>query len=257
MTIFDAVVLGIVEGLLEFLPVSAAGHLTLVGHILNINTENPAFKIYEIFMQMGAVIAVIILYFRRLLVDKDIWLKIILGFIPTGAIGFLFYKPIKHYLLGNVLITAIMVLLGGIIILMVESKNRVPKVSNLKDVSIKDAIIIGFIQSLALIPGVSRSGATIIGAMLIGFERRTATEFSFLIAIPTILSAGFYSILKDHSQIHSQDILPMGVSFITALVFAILSVKVFLRFVSFNNLKVFGFYRIITGIIYIIYFMTR
>ncbi len=253
MTIFDAIILGIVEGLLEFLPVSAAGHLTLVGNLLHLKTENPAFKIYEIFMQMGAVIAVMILYFKRLLVDRDIWLKIIIGFIPTGAIGFLLYKPIKHYLLGNVLITAFMVFLGGIIILIVESKERTPKVNNLKDITIKDAITIGFIQSLALIPGISRSGATIIGAMLIGFERRTATEFSFLIAIPTILSAGFYSILKDHSEIHSQDILPMGVSFITALIFAILSVKIFLKFVSSNNLKVFGFYRIITGIIYLLY----
>ncbi len=255
MNIIHAIVLGIVEGIFEFLPVSAAGHLTLVGHLLGINTEKPAFKIYEIFMQMGAVVAVIILYSKRLLVDKDIWLKIILGFVPTGAVGFLFYKPIKHYLLGNPFITAVMVLLGGVVILIVESFSKKPKITSLKEVSLKDAVYVGFIQSLALIPGVSRSGATIIGAMLLGFERRTAAEFSFLIAIPTILSAGFYSLLKDHSQIHHQDIIPMVISFITALIFAILSVKTFLSFISFNNLKIFGYYRILTGAIYLIYIL--
>jgi len=253
MNIHQAIILGIVEGLLEFLPVSAAGHLTLVGHLLKMDTENPAFKIYEIFMQMGAVVAVIMLYSKRLVVDREIWLKIIAGFVPTGAIGFLFYKPIKHYLLGNPLITAIMIALGGFIILIVESLSKKPKIISLKDVSVKDAIVVGFIQSLALIPGVSRSGATIIGAMLIGFERKTAADFSFLIAIPTILSACFYSLLKDHSQIHHQDILSMGISFMTALVFAIISVKTFLRFISLHNLKIFGYYRIVTGIFYLIY----
>ncbi|MFP3159180.1 MAG: undecaprenyl-diphosphatase UppP [Hydrogenobaculum sp.] len=255
MTIIHAIILGIVEGALEFLPVSAAGHLTLVGKLLGINTENPAFKIYEIFMQIGAVIAVIILYSKRLIIDKEIWLKIIAGFVPTGAIGFLFYKPIKHYLLGNPLITASMVFIGGVIIIIVESLSKKPKITSLKDVTIKDAIAVGFIQSLALIPGVSRSGATIIGAMLIGFERKTAADFSFLIAIPTMLSAGFYSLLKDHSQIHHQDILPMGISFITALIFAIVSVKTFLNFISFNNLKIFGYYRIITGLAYLTYLL--
>lgn len=253
MNIIQALILGVVEGFLEFLPVSAAGHLTLVGHILHVNTEKNSFKIYEIFMQMGAVVAVILLYSKRLLVDREIWLKIIIGFIPTGAIGFLFYKPIKHLLLGNPLITAFMVFAGGIIILAVETFKRQPHITNLKEISIKDAIVIGFIQSLALIPGVSRSGATIIGGMLIGFERRTATEFSFLIAIPTILSAGVYSLLKDYRQIHSHDIFPMTISFITALICAIVSVKIFLRYISLNSLKIFGYYRIIIGLSYLIY----
>ncbi|PMP86101.1 MAG: undecaprenyl-diphosphatase UppP [Thermodesulfobium narugense] len=252
MNIIHAIILGIVEGLLEFLPVSAAGNLTLVGRLLSIPSSD-FIKIYEIVMQLGAVIAVLILYAKRLLVDHETVKKVIVAFIPTGIIGLLVYKIVKNFLLYNDTITVFSLIIGGIIILLVEYKKIKPFTLNISNISYKQAIAIGFIQTLAFIPGVSRSGATIVGAMLLGIERKAAVEFSFLLAIPTILAAGSYALLKDHSALTGPNLLPMAVSFITALIFAIISVKTFLKFISTNNLKPFGFYRIIVGVLYSVF----
>ncbi|AWB10363.1 Undecaprenyl-diphosphatase [Thermodesulfobium acidiphilum] len=252
MNIIHAIILGIVEGLLEFLPVSAAGNLTLVGRLLSIPSSD-FIKIYEIVMQLGAVIAVLILYAKRLLVDHETVKKVIVAFIPTGIIGLLVYKIVKNFLLYNDTITVFSLIIGGIIILLVEYKKIKPSTLNISNISYKQAIAIGFIQTLAFIPGVSRSGATIVGAMLLGIERKAAVEFSFLLAIPTILAAGSYALLKDHSALTGPNLLPMAVSFITALIFAIISVKTFLKFISTNNLKPFGFYRIIVGVLYSVF----
>lgn len=249
MNIIHAIILGIVEGVLEFLPVSAAGNLTLVGRLMSIPSSD-FIKIYEIVMQLGAVIAVLILYAKRLLVDHETIKKIIVAFIPTGVIGLLVYKIVKNFLLYNDTITVFSLIIGGIIILLVEYKKIKPSTESISNISYKQAIAIGFIQTLAFIPGVSRSGATIVGAMLLGIERKAAVEFSFLLAIPTILAAGSYALLKDHSALAGANLLPMAVSFITALIFAIISVKTFLKFISSNNLKTFGFYRIIVGVLY-------
>jgi len=252
MNIFHAIILGIVEGVLEFLPVSAAGHLTLVGRILSIPSSD-FIKIYEIVMQLGAVIAVIIIYFKRLIVDTETVKKIIVAFIPTGVVGLLVYKLVKRFLLYNDTITVFSLIVGGIIILLVEWKNIKPTTEGISKISYKQAIAIGFIQTLAFIPGVSRSGATIIGAMLLGIDRKSSVEFSFLLAIPTILAAGSYALLKDHAVIAEVNFLPMAISFVTALIFAIFSIKTFLKFISYNNLKVFGFYRILVGSLYLIF----
>jgi undecaprenyl-diphosphatase len=252
MDFIHAIILGIVEGVLEFLPVSAAGNLTLVGRLLGIPSSD-FIKIYEIVMQLGAVIAVLILYARRLLVDHETIKKIVVAFIPTGIIGLLVYKIVKNFLLYNDTITVFSLIIGGIIILLVEYKKIRPTTESISKISYKQAIAIGFIQTLAFIPGVSRSGATIIGAMMLGVERKAAVEFSFLLAIPTILAAGSYALIKDHSAIAGANLFPMAVSFITALIFAIISVKTFLRFISSNNLKPFGFYRIIVGILYSVF----
>ncbi|AEE14477.1 Undecaprenyl-diphosphatase [Thermodesulfobium narugense DSM 14796] len=252
MNLIHAIILGIVEGVLEFLPVSAAGNLTLVGRLLSIPSSD-FIKIYEIIMQLGAVIAVLILYAKRLLVDHETIKKIIVAFIPTGIIGLLVYKLVKNFLLYNDTITVFSLIVGGIIILLVEYKKIKPSTLNISNISYKQALAIGFIQTLAFIPGVSRSGATIVGAMLLGIERKAAVEFSFLLAIPTILAAGSYALLKDHSAITGPNLLPMAVSFLTALIFAIISVKTFLRFISSNNLKPFGFYRIIVGVLYSVF----
>ncbi|MEO1783971.1 undecaprenyl-diphosphatase UppP [Thermodesulfobium sp. 4217-1] len=252
MNIIHAIILGIVEGVLEFLPVSAAGNLTLVGKLLSIPSSD-FIKIYEIVMQLGAVIAVLILYAKRLLVDHETIKKIIVAFIPTGIIGLLVYKIVKNFLLYNDTITVFSLIVGGVIILLVEYKKIKPSTVNISNISYKQALAIGFIQTLAFIPGVSRSGATIVGAMLLGVERKAAVEFSFLLAIPTILAAGSYALLKDHSALAGANLLPMAVSFITALIFAIISVKTFLKFISSNNLKPFGFYRIIVGVLYSVF----
>jgi undecaprenyl-diphosphatase len=252
MSIFHAIILGIVEGVLEFLPVSAAGNLTLVGKALGIPSSD-FIKIYEIVMQLGAVFAVLILYTKRLLVDHQTLKKVIYAFIPTGILGLIVYKPVKHYLLYNDKITVISLIIGGIIIIAVELSKKKPTINSIDQLSTKKAILLGFIQALAFIPGVSRSGATIVGGILLGMDRKTSVEFSFLLAIPTILSAGGYALFKDHAQITHSDFVAMGVSFVTALIFAIISVKTFLRFISSNNLMVFGFYRIIVGAVYLVF----
>ncbi len=252
MSILHAIILGIVEGILEFLPVSAAGNLTLVGKVLGIPSSD-FIKIYEIIMQLGAVCAVLILYAKRLLIDFQTLKKVIYAFIPTGILGLIVYKPVKHYLLYNDKITVVSLIIGGLIIIAVELFKKKPTTYSIDQLSVKKAILLGFIQALAFIPGVSRSGATIVGGILLGLDRKTAVEFSFLLAIPTILSAGSYALIKDHSAISHSDFLAMGISFLTALVFAIISVKTFLRFISTNNLMVFGFYRILVGIVYLVF----
>ncbi len=252
MSIFHAIILGIVEGILEFLPVSAAGNLTLVGKAMGIPSSD-FIKIYEIVMQLGAVCAVLILYTKRLLIDFQTLKKVIYAFIPTGILGLIVYKPVKHYLLYNDKITVISLIIGGLIIIAVELFKKKPTIKNIDQLSIKKSVLLGFIQALAFIPGVSRSGATIVGGILLGLDRKTAVEFSFLLAIPTILSAGSYALIKDHAYISHSDFIAMGVSFFTALVFAVISVKTFLRFISTNNLMVFGFYRILVGVAYLIF----
>ncbi len=250
MNFYSAVILGIVEGLLEFLPVSAAGNLTIVARLLNIPSSD-FIKVYEIVMQVGAVFAVMLLYRKKLYIEKKLWVKIIAGFIPTGIVGFLFYKPIKHYLLYNDKVTITALIIGGIILIIIDRIKFNPKIRSLEEIDTKTAIKIGFIQCLAFIPGVSRSGATIVGGMLLGLEKKVAAEFSFLLAIPTILSAASYSLLKEHAHISSADIIMLGVSFITALIFAVLSVKLFLRFISSHEFTLFGIYRILISLYYI------
>lgn len=250
MSFYSAIILGIVEGLLEFLPVSAAGNLTIVARLLNIPPSN-FIKVYEIVMQVGAVFAVVLLYRKKLYIEKKIWIKIIAGFIPTGIVGFLFYKPIKHYLLYNDKVTIASLIVGGIILIIIDRIKFNPKIRSLEEINTKTAIKIGIIQCLAFIPGVSRSGATIVGGMLLGLEKKVAAEFSFLLAIPTILSAASYSLLKEHAHISSADIRMLGISFITALIFAVLSVKLFLRFISSHEFTLFGIYRILISLYYI------
>ncbi len=252
LSIPHAIILGIIEGVLEFLPVSAAGNLTLAGRLIGIPSSH-FIKIYEIVMQLGAVAALLLLYTKRLTVDRDTLKKVLYAFIPTGVIGLLVYKSVIHYLLYNAEVTVISLIIGGIIIIVVEMSKKERRIKTIKNISVKKAIAIGFIQTLAFIPGVSRSGATIIGAMLLGVERKTAVEFSFLLAIPTILSAGGYALVKNHAQIGHADYVSMGISFITALIFAIISVKTFLKFISTNNLVVFGIYRIVLGILYTVF----
>ncbi|RUM27818.1 MAG: undecaprenyl-diphosphatase [Aquifex sp.] len=255
MTEWQAVILGTVEGISEFLPVSSTGHLILTAHILGIK-HTDFVKSFEISIQLGSILAVLFLYFKRLVKDYETWKRITVAFIPTGVIGFLLYKIIKGFLIGNDLVVVISLILGGVVLIFADDYcERFCYLGNVREMSLKKAFVIGVFQSIAVIPGVSRSGSTIIGGMLMGLSRKTAAEFSFLLAIPTMFAATFYDLIKSGGSFKVQewDILLIG--FFTSFITALFVVKWFLNFLKSHSLKVFGIYRIIVGLVYAAFFL--
>jgi len=254
IAIFDilkAVILGIVEGLTEFLPVSSTGHLILVNQYISFGKEFTL--LFDIFIQLGAILAVVVFFWKRLW-QKNIWVKAIIGVIPALILGFFFAGFIEEKLFNSWTV-ATTLLLGGLIILYIENKNREPKINSIKEMGIKMVLAIGLIQSLAMIPGVSRSGATIIGALALGASRIVATEFSFFLAIPTMLAASGYSLIKYRSFLHSDQIFILIVGFIISFLVALAVIKFFLNYIRSNNFKPFGWYRIVLSVIIIAYFL--
>lgn len=250
MTPKEAVILGIVEGLTEFLPVSSTGHLILASHMLGI-PQTEFTKSFEIAIQLGSILAVLTLYSERLIKDIETWKRIILAFLPTALVGFFLYKLIKEYLLGNDLIVAVNLFIGGIILILAD--RYCEKFCHLKDMDelpLRRSLIIGIFQSLAVVPGVSRSGATIIGGMLMGLSRKSAAEFSFLLAIPTMFAATAYDLYKTGPQISTAQWEVLGIGFLTAFITALLTVRAFLKFLSNHGFTIFGIYRIIAALAY-------
>lgn len=250
MTLFDSLLLGAIEGVTEFLPVSSTGHLILASQLLGI-TQTDAHKAFEVSIQLGSILAVLFLYFQRLLQDKMLWFKIGIAFLPTGVLGFLFYKHIKA--LFGVETVSIMLIAGGIVFLMVEYLRRnkgVEEGEDLSELTLKQAFIIGLFQSLSMVPGTSRSGATIIGGLFLGLNRKSAAEFSFLLAIPTMIIATAYDLIKHRDVMVVDDWSMLIVAFVTAFVFAFATVKLFVGFVSRHTFVSFAIYRIIVGLIF-------
>lgn len=249
MEIFHAIIFGIVEGLTEFLPVSSTAHIDLVRSLLLIpGTE--FVKSFEIIIQLGAIMAIVVLYFKKLFSLKTIR-ALIIAFIPTGLIGFFLYKVIKSYLLGNTLVIAIALFLGGIVILLFEkySKTQEDDSRGIESLSVKELIYLGVAQALAVIPGVSRSGAVIICGRAIKIPRKLITEFSFLLAVPTMLLATIYDIYKSGFSITSSQWGSILVGFVVSFIVAYFVVKVFLEYIRKNSFSIFGWYRIILGIV--------
>lgn len=251
MNIFQAVILSVIEGITEFLPISSTGHLILTSQVLNIESSDFV-KSFEIFIQFGAILAVLSLYCKTLLVNKIIWKKILVSFIPSGIIGFTFYKLIKKFLLGNALVTIISLFIGGIILIILEFlvKEKKHKVENLEDINFIKALTIGIIQSVSIIPGVSRAAATIMGGILVGLDRKTAVEFSFLLAVPTMLAATGLDLIKSNFSFTSQEIILLLIGFIVAYFIAFITIKYFLEFIKNHNFTVFGFYRIVVAVLF-------
>lgn len=250
MTLFDALILGALEGVTEFLPISSTGHLILASQLLGLEQTN-AHKAFEVSIQLGSILAVLFLYAKRLLQDKTLWFKIAIAFLPAGALGFLFYKNIKA--LFGVETVSIMLIIGGIVFLIFEYLRRDKPLDEGKDVSelsYKEAFLIGIFQSLSMIPGTSRSGATLIGGLLIGLNRKSAAEFSFLLAIPTMIIATAYDLLKHRHEMVVDDYSMLAIAFVTAFIFAFVTVKAFVGFVSRHTFVPFAIYRIIVGIIF-------
>ncbi len=251
MSIFDAVILGIVEGLTEFLPISSTGHLILVSTLLGI-PQSSFNKTFEIVIQLGAILSVVFLYFNRIKNNIELWKKITAAFIPTGIIGFALYKIIKQYLF-NPYIVVVSLIVGGILIITIEkimsSKDAV--IEKMENVSYKKSVFIGIMQSLAVIPGTSRSAATIIGGLFAGMDRKTAVEFSFLLAIPTMFAATGYDLFKSGVHLDASQWHLIAIGFIVSFLSAIVAVKSFIAFISRFSLISFGVYRVIIGLLFL------
>lgn len=253
MDFFTAVILGIVQGVSEFLPISSTGHMILTSHLLGL-THTEFHKSFEIAIQAGTILSVVVLYWRSLLVDIEVIKRIIVAFIPTGVLGLTLYKLIKGYLLGSETVVLASLMLGGIFLVVFELWYREEEGASgeIREVSYRNALIIGLFQSIAMIPGVSRSASTIVGGLILGLKRRTIVEFTFLLAVPTMLAATGYDLLKSGSEFSSGQFLYLFSGFVTAFIVAILSIKFLLGFIKNHTFVSFGIYRIALVVFWIL-----
>jgi undecaprenyl-diphosphatase len=245
--LLTALILGIVEGLTEFLPVSSTGHLILAGELLGVNDERG--KVFEIAIQTGAILAVVWVYRGRFFrLDVALYRNLVIAFLPAAVLGLAFGSLIKAHLFSAVPV-ALAFLVGGLIILWVERRPRVPRVESSRSMTPLDALGVGCMQCFALIPGTSRSGATIIGGMLLGLSRKAATEFSFFLAVPTLIAAGGYDLWKSRALFAAGDLPMFGVGFVAAFVSAFAVVRWLIRYVATHDFKPFAWYRIAFGVV--------
>jgi len=255
LTILDSIILGIIEGFTEFLPISSTGHLIVASQFLGID-QNSVTKAYQVIIQFAAILAVILNYKEKFTIKKiDLWTKIFLAFIPIGAVGFIFSDQIKE--LFSIQVVAVMFIVGGVIFLLVE-KFFIPTETHLIDdveqVTLKQSMIIGFAQIFALIPGTSRAGSTIIGALLVGLSRRASAEFSFLLAFPVMSAVTAYDLLKHYNEFSDANLITLVVGFVVSFIVAYLTIKLFLAFLEKFTFVAFGIYRILFGIILLVVF---
>ncbi len=261
----DIIILGIVEGLTEFLPVSSTGHLILAGELLGFRGDDNA--TFEIAIQSGAILAVVVAYFRRFL-DVGIGLfgrapgawaflrNIVLGFVPAGIAGVLFIKAFEAMLLSPMTV-AVALIVGGIAILWIERTAKVPVIDSVEAMPARSALLVGVGQCLAMVPGVSRSGATIMAAMLLKIDRKTAAEFSFFLAVPTIAGATVLLLWKNRDTLDTSQLSAIGIGFAISFVVALAVVKGFVAIVSRFGFAPFAWYRIIVGSAALVWLLAR
>lgn len=261
--IIKSIILGTTEGITEFLPVSSTGHLVILNEWFYF--EKDFTFLFDIFIQLGAILAVLFFFREKILPlrkksegeKKDfinLWLKVFTAILPAIVIGLLFKDFIEEKLF-NTFTVAITLIIGGIIILIAENINKKVSIEKIQDLSFKKSLAIGFCQCIAMIPGVSRAGATIIGGLFLGLNRNTSTEFSFFLAIPTMLLASTYSLLKTGINFDQKSIMILTTGFVVAFLSALLVIKIFIKYIQNNNFKIFGYYRIILGILIILFFI--
>jgi undecaprenyl-diphosphatase len=246
MDFITAFILGIVQGISEFLPISSTGHMILASHLMGLK-HTEFLKSFEIAIQVGTILSVVVLYWRSLLVDFEVIKRLVVAFIPTGVLGLTLYKLIKGYLLGSETVVLCSLLIGGIFIVAFEYwyREKEDATSEIREISYKNAVIIGLFQSIAMIPGVSRSSSTILGGLWLGLKRKTIVEFTFLLAVPTMLAATGYDLIKSGSQFSFDQIQYLLVGFVTAFVVALLTIKFLLQFIKTHTFIPFGIYRIV------------
>lgn len=271
--ILKVIFLGIVEGITEWLPISSTGHMILVDAFIKMNISEEFKEFFLVVIQLGAILAVVVLYFKKLfpfeikkidgknkiVSNKDTWIlwgKVLVACVPAGIIGLLFDDLLDQYLY-NPLTVALMLIIYGILFIIVENRNKgkESKINSLKDITFKTAVIIGIFQVLALIPGTSRSGATILGAILIGTSRNIAAEFTFFLAIPVMVGASLYKLLKfvmSGAIIAANEYIILAVGMITAFIVSILAIKFLMNYIKKNDFKSFGIYRIVLGILVLV-----
>ncbi len=249
MTIFDSVILGTIEGFTEFLPISSTGHLIVASQFLGIN-QTSVTKAYEVIIQFAAILAVVLNYKEKFTLQKiELWKKLILAFIPIGAVGFVFSHQIKE--LFSVGIVATMFIVGGVVFLLVEKfyiPNKEHLVDDVEKVNYKQALWIGVAQIFALIPGTSRAGSSIIGALLVGLSRKASAEFSFLLAVPVMSAVTGYDLLKHYHEFSDANLITLAIGFVVAFIVAFITIKLFLKFLEKFTFVAFGVYRILFGI---------
>lgn len=260
LILLKALILGLVEGATEFLPVSSTGHLIIVGDLLNFNDTRG--KVFEIVIQLGAILAVCWEYRARIahvigsaIVEpaaQRFIANLLVAFMPAAVLGLAFHHAIKQYLFSP-LTVAIALIVGGFVILLIENKAPVPDTETVDDMDWKHALKVGFAQTLALIPGVSRAGATILGGVVFGLSRKAATEFSFFLAIPIMFAATTLDVAKSYQFLYLADLPIFVVGFLTAFVSALVVVRGLLRYVAHHDFRVFAWYRIVFGALVLFY----
>lgn len=253
MTLFHTLILGIIEGLTEFLPISSTAHLIITSKFLNISQTN-FLKLFEVFIQSGAILVVIFLYFKYLVKNQKLIKYIIFSFLPTALIGFIFHKIIKNIFFESFNLIIFSLFFIGILFILLEVFIKNKKIllkKKLDNINFFESFLIGFFQSLAIVPGVSRAGSVILTMMILGYKREEATLYSFLLAVPTILAAGFYDFYKERQIVflNIDNLWILFFGFLVSFVFAYLSIKWFIDFVKKNSLLIFGIYRIILAVI--------
>ncbi|ATX80956.1 Undecaprenyl-diphosphatase [Mariprofundus ferrinatatus] len=247
MDILQAIWLGLIEGATEFLPISSTGHLIVASHWLGVE-QNDGNKAFEVIIQLAAILAVVANYREKFtLMHLDLWKKVVLAFIPIGLVGLLFHKQIKA--MFTIETVATMFIVGGIIFLIVEylHRDRGYPVKRVEDVSYRQALWIGIAQVFALVPGTSRAGASIIGALLVGVDRKASAEFSFLLALPVMMAASGFDLLKHYQDFTGSNFLALAVGFVVAFVSAWLVMRLFISFLEHFTFVAFGIYRILFG----------
>ncbi|OAJ69985.1 undecaprenyl-diphosphatase [Methylobacillus sp. MM3] len=263
LILIKAFILGVVEGATEFLPISSTGHLIIVGDLLQFNSERD--KVFKIVIQLGAILAICWEYRARLghvvanvgePASKRLFVNIALAFLPAAILGVLFHDIIKTYLFTPLTVSMALIL-GGFAILLIEKYKPEFDTATVDDMDWKHALKIGLAQSMALFPGVSRAGATILGGVVFGLSRKAAAEFSFFLAIPIMFAATGYDLFKNWELLHANDIPVFAVGFITAFFSALLMVRGLLKYVSNHDFRIFAWYRIVFGLIVLAYFSSK
>lgn len=267
LEILKAIIFGIVEGITEWLPISSTGHLILMDELLKLKQGEEFFNMFEVVIQLGAILAVVVIYFDKLnpfskrktpkqvKMTIQLWIKVLIGCVPAGVIGLLFNDVIEKYLY-HWYVVALMLIVYGVLFIIVENRNKgmEPKVTKISQLTLPMLLIIGVFQMLAMIPGTSRSGATIVGALLIGVSRSVAAEFTFFLAIPVMFGASGLKLIKFGFHYTPMQVAILLVGMVVAFFVSIVAIEFLMKYIKKHDFKVFGYYRIVLGVIVFLYF---
>lgn len=270
LEILKAIIFGIVEGITEWLPISSTGHIILLDQLLKLDQGDAFMEMFEVVIQLGAILAVIVIYFHKLnpfsprktqkqkMMTVQIWIKVLIGCVPAGIIGLLFNDIIDEKLY-HWYVVALMLILYGILFIVIENyqKGKEPKVTRISQLTVPMLLIIGVFQMLALIPGTSRSGATIVGALLLGVSRSVAAEFTFFLAIPVMFGASALKLFKFGFHFTGMQVAVLLVGMAVSFLVSVVAIKFLMKYIRNHDFKVFGYYRIVLGVIVILFFGIR